>query len=60
MTRKDYKLIASRINDLRDDVYREPSASICHFDRFVSGLCRDLQQDNPDFDSAKFRDAVYK
>jgi hypothetical protein len=58
MTRKDYKLIAARLKELGDDIYTTGQASV--FDRFVSRLCADLIQDNPDFNSAKFREAVYK
>jgi len=58
MTRKDYKLIAAYLNEMKDapGFYK---AYAMTFDRIVSNLCADLKQDNPNFDSAKFREKVY-
>ena len=55
MTRKDYKLITDRLNELCDDLGKHN----LDFSRFISRLCADLQQDNQNFDSAKFREKVY-
>jgi len=58
MTRKDYVLIATYLNEFKDTpgLYK---AYAMTFDRIVSNLCADLKQDNPEFNSAKFRDKVY-
>lgn len=63
MTRKDYKLIAKKLNTLRsglDALGEEAGTSRIVFSGFLSQLCNDLKQDNPNFNSAKFRDAVYE
>jgi hypothetical protein len=62
MTRKDYKLIANRLAELYEDIKMtetEVGPDALDFDRFMSRLCSDLKQDNQNFNSAKFRDAVY-
>jgi hypothetical protein len=61
MTRKDYVLIATRLIELRQDLkeFCEGCEGSEPFDRFMSRLCADLKQDNPNFDSAKFREKVY-
>lgn len=62
MTRKDYRLIASNLAELNTAIgnYRNACSVQLDFDRFISCLCADLKADNPNFDSAKFREAVYE
>lgn len=60
MTRKDYKLLSNRLKELRVSLYDDGNAAaFIVFDQFLSRLCSDLNQDNPRFESAKFRDVVY-
>lgn len=60
MTRKDYQLLAKRLNELCDDLNDDNGQNNnLIFSRFMSRLCADLKEDNPNFDSAKFRDVVY-
>lgn len=61
MTTKDYKILARRLNFLCIDLRRiNDSQDILSFDKFVSALCFDLKEDNPNFASATFRDAIYQ
>ena len=59
MTSKDYKLLARRLNFLYIDLRRtNESQDILAFDKFISALCFDLREDNPNFVSTTFRDAI--
>jgi hypothetical protein len=60
MTRKDYIKLAEII---KDSSYRDGQVDgrICHhLDRgdFMHGLCQMLENDNPNFDERKFREAT--
>ena len=61
MTRKDYKMLAWNLNELIEEMRTNnaDSRAILAFDRMVSRLCSDLKGDNSNFNSARFRDAVY-
>ena len=51
MTRRDYELLAKAVRE----VQTEPP--MLQIPELVNILCRDLEDDNPRFDQAKFRKA---
>jgi hypothetical protein len=63
MTRKDYKLIAARLNEFHmglELLKDEGSSARLVFYRFMSKLGEDLKRDNSNFDGSVFHAAVYK
>ena len=59
MTRKDYIKLASIIKDSSTlmNVGNQPR-HVLHRGDFMHGLCRMLENDNPNFDEQKFREAT--
>ena len=56
MTRKDYKLIASELNDT---LMKYGYSGVPTFGDAVDALIIALKSDNPRFNEDKFREAVY-
>mgnify|MGYP005817091799 CR=1 FL=1 len=61
MTRKDYIKLAEIIKDngrLARELHREKPRHVLDRPNFMHGLCRMLEDDNPNFDERKFREAT--
>lgn len=58
MTRKDYRMIAEVLADMKSDLDSEKNP-ILAFDALVSRMCHVLKADNANFNTAVFRVAVY-
>jgi hypothetical protein len=59
MTRKDYIKLAQIIKDNgRMASVRGQPRHVLHRGDFMHGLCRMLENDNPNFDEQKFREAT--
>ena len=58
MTRKDYRLLADVLAEMKNDLAGDKNPMLA-FDALVSRMCHVLRADNPNFNSAVFRVAVY-
>jgi len=59
MTRKDYIKLASIIKDSSGFVrWMSQPRHVLHRGEFMHRLCRMLENDNPNFDERKFREAT--
>lgn len=60
MTRKDYKRIASALRHVRNEIEIDPDMEPGEaLDKAVGFLVHELRMDNPRFDPARFREAIY-
>lgn len=57
MNKKHFVLIAAALADAREHTHTE--SGMLTIDRVVRQLCMVFEQINPNFDEAKFREAVY-